>query len=156
MPKQISLETAYEQCKSLGNLIRKQEINLDTIKSMLFIAQEDIKTVSDLKNTNDRFNTLLKLTYNIIHTLAEAILLFDKIKSQNHQCIFAHLCVNHEELKLDWTFFEKIRTKRNGISYYGQGITKDEWKELSYECELCINTLITNLNEKLRNKSTTC
>ena len=38
-------------------------------------------------------------------------------------------------------FFEKIRTKRNGIQYYGTSVARDDWKEIEVQIFLYINTL---------------
>lgn len=140
MVKDLTIEESYDICLSEGNFIPQANIDNNKINSMLKIIEEDIQTIEELKKTN-RYNTLLKLTYDVLHTLAEIILLFDKIKSSNHKCLFTYICTKHKELEFDWNFFEKFRTKRNGIHYYGTTINKDEWKELLFGANLYINTL---------------
>lgn len=65
----------------------------------------------------------------------------EKIKSDNHQCLFAYLCHHHPELELNWDFLEKIRTKRNGINYYGMPISFKDWKEIELQLKLYIKKL---------------
>lgn len=87
--------------------------------------------------------------YDAFHSLAEIIGRFDKIKIANHQCLFAYLCKTHEELELNWDFFEKIRTKRNGIMYYGSPATYEDWKEIEVQIQVYIITLKNHINGKL-------
>lgn len=144
MPRNI--KETYLKCKINGTYIHQSEINIAKIKSMLNIAKEDIKSVEELKKTN-RFNTIYKLSYDILHTLTEALILFDKIKSKNHICLFAYFCTKHNEF--DWNFFEKIRTKRNGIHYYGSGVDKNDWDEVNAQIALYIKKLKDSISHKL-------
>ena len=141
MPKCITKEEAYSQCESEGMFLPQKEKDVGKIKSMLQIAEEDLKTIAELKQKSDRFNTAYKLSYDVLHTLTEAFLLFDRIKSANHQCLFAYLCINHPEFDFDWNFFEKVRIKRNGINYYGAGVGREEWKEICVQIEIYTSTL---------------
>jgi len=75
----------------------------------------------------------------------------DKVKSQNHQCLFSYLCAKHPELELDWGFFEKIRTKRNGVHYYGNPISKNDWKEIELQLGLYVNTILAALESRMKN-----
>ncbi|MBU1202125.1 MAG: hypothetical protein KJ583_06310 [Nanoarchaeota archaeon] len=149
MPKTLTLDEAYENCNSQGMFLPQQEVGIPRAKTMLLIAEEDLKTIQDIKEKKNRINTLYKLTYDVIHTLAEAFLLIDKVKSQNHQCLFAYLCYKHPELEFNWNFFETIRTKRNGIHYYGKGVIQDDWKEVSLQADIYIKLLIRKLKEQL-------
>lgn len=110
------------------------------LKAMLALAEEDLASISDLK-AKERWNTLSKLSYDVLHTLAEALVLNDKIKCANHQCLFAYLCVKHPELELDWNFFERLRTKRNGIQYYGESVNKVEYVANELQLKLYVKTL---------------
>lgn len=148
MPKSLTKEEAYQKCESGGMFLPQSEIDARKIKSMLQMVEEDLKTIDELKNKNDRFNTIYKLSYDVLHTLTEAVLMFDKVKSMNHQCLFAYLCCQHPELELDWDFFEKIRTKRNGIHYYGSSIERQDWKEINVQAMVYISTLRKVVMEK--------
>jgi len=72
------------------------------------------------------------------------------VKSFNHKCLFAYLCVKHPELELDWNFFEKIRTIRNGIHYYGIAISQKDWKEVELQMNLYIKLLKKAVEDKLK------
>lgn len=149
MPKSMTQEEAYQKCESGGAFLPQCEVDLRKIKSMLQIVEEDLKTIDELKSKQDRFNTVYKLSYDVLHTLTEAFSMFDKVKSANHQCLFAYLCCQHSELELDWNFFEKIRTRRNGIHYYGSSIDQKDWNEIKVQAMVYINTLKRVVMERL-------
>lgn len=148
MPKTLTLEQTYDKCMMEGALLPQDKADINKIKSMLTIIEEYIKVSEELKNKNS-YNVEYDTNYNIIHMLTEAILLFDKIKSSNHQCLFAALCIKHPELELDWNFFEKIRTKRNGMHYYGTAINKQDWNGIEIQTRLYIKTLHAALKKKI-------
>lgn len=149
MPKSLTLEEAYNQCKTNGMHLPQKDIDNAKIKTMLKIIEEDLATIQELKKKNDRWNTLYKLNYDVLHILVEAYLVFDRIKSVNHQCLFAYLCKNHTELELSWDFFEKVRTKRNGIHYYGTGVDRHDWKEVELQFSLYIGLLKKEIIKRL-------
>ncbi|MFT4303461.1 MAG: hypothetical protein ACMXYG_02775 [Candidatus Woesearchaeota archaeon] len=149
MPKHEAKEQVFLKCEADGMLLPQKEINLGRINTVLAIADEDLKTIEELKDKNDRANTVYKLAYDVIHSLAEALLLFDKIKSMNHKCLFAYLCVKYEDLELDFNFFEKIRTKRNGIHYYGSFTSINEWRSIELQVMLYIKTLQKEILKKI-------
>ena len=148
MPQFKTKEQAYKDCKADGFFIQTEIVDIEKIKSTLKIAEEDLEAAKDgIKNK--RWNPAYKLHYDVLHELVESLLLFDKIKSINHQCLFAHLCMKHPELELSWDFFEKVRTKRNGINYYGEPVTEKDWKEIEVQINLYINTIKKGIEKKL-------
>jgi len=128
--------------------IPQKTVEIARIKAMLLIAEEDMASIIDLK-VKERWNTLYKLNYDVLHTLAEAFILTDRIKCANHQCLFAYLCTKHLELDFDWNFFERLRTKRNGIHYYGETITKAEYRANDTQLTLYIKTMRDALKAKI-------
>lgn len=149
MPEFRTKEEAIERCKREGHFLPRAEVNLDKIKFVLKIAVEDLESAEDAKQKK-RWNCSYKMYYDALRELVEAFLSFDKIKSVNHQCLFAYLCVNHPELEFNWDFFEKIRTKRNGINYYATPVTKKDLIEIELQTKLYFNLLKKNIENKLR------
>jgi hypothetical protein len=88
--------------------------------------------------------------YEAIRNLIEALLLFDKMEADNHQCKSAYLCSKHPELDVDWQFLETIRLKRNAINYRGQLLKYDDWRKLKLQFDLHINLLKKKIEEKLK------
>ena len=141
------LEQKFLECQGGGCYLPQEEINFDKVKSMLAIADECINAINELKPKKGRFNILYKLSYDALHMLAEVLLIFNRVKSSNHKCLFAYLCYNYKGY--DWVFFERIRTKRNGMQYYGEGISYEDWKEISFQAEFYISELKKNIFRKL-------
>ncbi len=151
MLKYKTLEERYESCKQHGFFEKIEDINIEKVKTNLKIAEEDLASANDSVK-NKRWNSAYKLFYDVLHILVESYLCFDRMKSLNHQCLFAYLCIKHPELELNWEFFEKIRTKRNGINYYGQPVTSEDWKEAELQFNLYISTLKKEIKKKLESK----
>lgn len=131
-----------------GSFIRKEEMEEAKVKTNLKIVEEDFYT-ANLALENKRYNTAYKLHYDLLHSLVEALLCFDRVKSRNHQCLFAYLCHEHPDLELSWDFFEEIRTKRNGIHYYGTAVTSEDWKRVELQFKLYIKLIRKKIEEKL-------
>jgi hypothetical protein len=150
MPKYLTLDEAYHKCKKEGKYLLLNEVDIAVIKSMILIAEGCAKsaerTRKELKQDSIEWNSVYILYYNALHTLAEAMLRIDKLKIENHQCLFAFLCEKHPELEFSWDTLEKIRTKRNGIHYYGKPIQFDDWKET----EIQITSYIKKIKEEIQ------
>lgn len=153
MPEYITQKEAFLKCRKEGRFIVIEETDLKKIKSTLTIAEGDVEAANSIKKNlpklSNQWNSVYKLYYDALHELAESFLRFDKIKIDNHQCLFAYICEKHPELEFSWDFFEKIRTKRNGINYYGTPITFEDWKDSELQFNLYINTLKDEIKKKI-------
>lgn len=152
MPEYLTQNEAFAKCRKEGRFIVLEEIDLEKIKSTLIISEGDVESADLLKKNlskqSNKWNTIYKLYYDALHELAESFLRFDKVKVENHQCLFAYLCEKHSELDFSWDFFEKVRTKRNGINYYGSLVNYGDWKEV----ELQFTFYLKKLKEVVENK----
>ena len=149
MPKDITQEEAYDKCVADGNIIFNLEPETDRIKAMLKIAEEQLEAAKSLVQKK-LWNSTYKMYYEVLHLLVETFLLCDQVKSRNHLCLFAYLCQKYPQLEFDWNFFEKVRTKRNGITYYGNPVDGLDWKEAALQFQLYIDLLKRKIKEKLR------
>ena len=154
MPKYLTQNEAFMKCKKEGNFIVMEEIDTEKIKSTLNIADADVEAANSIKKNlpkqSNQWNSVYKLYYDALHELVESFLRFEKTKIENHQCLFAYLCEKHPELEFSWDFFEKVRTKRNGINYYGTPVNFDDWKEVELQFSLYIKRLKEEINKKLK------
>lgn len=95
MPKFLTQEEAFGKCKKLGDLIRIEDIDWAKIGSLLSIAETDFQAAEILKKNLDKnnkeWNSVYKLSYDALHELVECYLRIERIKSQNHQCLFVYL-----------------------------------------------------------------
>jgi hypothetical protein len=157
MVKAKTLIEAYDSCIASG-FVRDQEAEDSyKIKTLVELSKATLGGASTLKSKLDQKGTMWSVVYTLyydaIHKLADAIVLFDRKKISNHQCLFAYLCMKNQDLELDWNFFEMIRTKRNGVNYYGSLVTYSDFKEMEFQAQLYIKTLNSAIQEKL-NKQT--
>ena len=150
----MTQKEAFLKCKKEGKFIITEDIDLDKIKSTFNIAETDIESANFIKKNiskqNSQWNSVYKLYYDALHELAESFLRFEKIKIDNHQCLFSYLCEKHPELEFNWDFFEKVRTKRNGINYYGSPVNYNDWEEAELQFILYIKKLKEEINKKLK------
>lgn len=155
MPKYLTGEEAFLKCKREGLFILLEEINKDKIKSAVNIAEADVKSANSIKSSISKesiqWSSVFKLYYGALHGLTQSFLEFERVKIDNHQCLFAYLCEKHPELEFNWDFFEKVRTKRNGIHYYGTPVIFNDWKEVELQFNLYISKLKERINKKLSN-----
>mgnify|MGYP001576935145 CR=1 FL=1 len=154
MPKQKTSEEAYKECNSKGEFKDQEIVNKDKVKTMLGIAKANIEAAETIKKKLDskspQWCAVYTLYYDALRELVEALVAFDKKKIFNHQCLFAYLCEKYKELDLDWNFFEKIRTKRNGINYYGVPVGFNDFREIELQLKLYIKTLEKAIKEKIQ------
>ena len=154
MPKYLTQEEVYTKCKREGKIIFLENCDKEKIKCTLSIAEADVDSANLIKKNiskqSKQWSSVYKLYYDAIHELAESFLIFEKAKIDNHQCLFAYLCEKYPELELNWDFFEKVRTKRNGINYYGTAVTMDDWKEVELQFTLYIEKLKENISLQLK------
>ncbi len=156
MPEYLNQKEAFLKCKKDGMFIITEEVDEEKIKATLIIAESDVESANILKKNlpkqSNQWNSVYKLYYDALHELVESFLRFEKIKVDNHQCLFAYLCEKHHELEFSWDFFEKVRTKRNGINYYGTPVGFDDWREAEFQFNLYIRKLKEEIKKKIKIK----
>jgi hypothetical protein len=155
MPEYLTLKEAFLKCRTEGKYKVKARVEIEEIKATVKIAEADVESAEFLKSSlaknSNQWSTVYKLYYDAIHELTESFLRFEKIKSDNHQCLFAYLCEKYPELEFNWDFFELIRTKRNGLHYYGQPTSYEDWKKVELQFSIYIKTLKEEIRKKLDN-----
>ena len=153
MPKYLTQDEAFTKCRKEGKFIVTEDVDKDKIKSTIMIADADVESANTIKKNipkqSNQWNSVYKLYYDALHELTESFLRLEKTKIDNHQCLFAYLCEKHPELEFNWEFFEKVRTNRNGINYYGTPITFGDWKEVELQFNIYIKRLKEKINESL-------
>lgn len=157
MNHEKNCDEVYGDCCKDGFFLPQKEVDIRKIRSIINLANADLDFVRSLTKTTSKessgWNLIYKIHYDCLRQLTDALVLFDKVKSSNHQCVFAYLCTNHQDLELDWNFFEKVRTKRNRMQYYGTPANYNDWKEIEMQMNLYINTLKKELEKKLKDNN---
>jgi len=147
------LERTYDLCLSTGKL-KEKIVDMELIKSLKIVAEKGLEFIKskskDIPKDSMDWTFVFRDHYESLRGLIEAYLLFDGIEADNHQCKNAYLCVKYPGLELDWEFLETIRLKRNAINYRGQLLNYEDWKDFKLRFELHINTLIKEIEKKLK------
>ena len=155
MSKPKLLTEMYDSCLADGRIKDCQDVDQQKIRSLLENVSTNIESAEilarNLAKDAKGWMNVYTLYYEALRICAEALLFLGNVKSDNHQCLFAALCIKCAALELDWDFFERIRTKRNGINYYGQQITLKDWKSIEVQMKLYISTLKEEIEEKIKN-----
>ncbi len=154
MLKDRSLAGIFKGCTTEGAFSPLAKIDTDQVRAMLDVALVDFETVKDWSKKapkeSGQWNAVYKLAYDVLHTLSEALLVFDRVKARTHECVFAYLCEKHPELEFGWDFFEKVRTVRNRSIYYGEPASYQHWKGIEIQIILYIKTLKIAIEQKLK------
>lgn len=153
MRKERTISNVYLACQEEGSFRQLERVDIDQMRDLLKVALLDFSAAQEWSaktpQQSGQWNALYKLFYDVLHALSEAFVAFDALKIKTHECLFTYLCEKHPELELDWNFFERVRTKRNGTQYYGQPATYRDWKEIEVQMLLYIKTLKKAIEEKL-------
>jgi len=154
MSKYLAQPEAFLRCKKEGKFLIIEGIDQEKVKATLKIAEGDLEAANLIKKSipkeSNLWNSVYKLYYDALHELTESYLRFERVKIDNHQCLFAYLCEKHPELEMSWDFFEKVRTRRNGINYYGLPVNALDWKEVELQFNLYIKKLKEEINKMIR------
>ncbi|HLC65868.1 MAG TPA: hypothetical protein VJI46_07140 [Candidatus Nanoarchaeia archaeon] len=147
------LNSAYDSCVAVGFIQFRKDIDIELAKSLHKSALDSIEILRDIEGMLEKkkfnFSFLYTSRYDILRKLLDALLIFDKVKSSNHQCINAYICVKHQEWELDWNTLETMRLLRNGICYEGKHISLDVWKSQKLKFEIYIKTLLRIIEDKI-------
>lgn len=150
------LDRTYDVCLANGMFKEKNTVDIELIKSLKEMAEKGLEFIKkkskDIKKDSSEWTFVFRDYYESLRALIEAILLFDRIEADSHQCKNAYICAKHSGLELDWEFLEIARLKRNAINYKGQLLIYDDWNRLSIQFELHISALSKELDKKLGNK----
>jgi hypothetical protein len=154
MRKLKSLEEVYDVCAADGFFNEDHNLNSQKVKDLIENADTSIASANLIIKAIDKrdkcwMNVYIDY-YEALRMCAEAFLHINHMKISNHQCLFAYLCVKFPELDLDWNFFEKVRIKRNGASYYGEKINYEDWKAAELQIKLYISTLKKEIDKRLK------
>jgi hypothetical protein len=156
MPKHKTLDEVYNSCLADGLIQDILSVETQKVRDILENAQiykEGAEDRAKRLNRQDKMWMLVYVDYyESVRLLAEALAHLSKRKITNHQCLFAFIISNYADLELDFNFFEKIRTKRNGVNYYGQKLTYDDWKQVEVQMSLYLITLQKQIEKQLRSK----
>ncbi|MDI6736952.1 MAG: hypothetical protein QME12_00355 [Nanoarchaeota archaeon] len=140
-----NLDNAYKLCEISGKFRVMNAIDIELVRSKKMVSELGLDFIREkskgISKESPDWTFVFRDYYESLRGMMEAYLLFDRIVSDNHQCMNAYICIKHPELGLDWEFLETARLKRNYINYRGQLVTYDDWKGLKLKFELHISAM---------------
>ncbi len=145
VPKPRTLEEVHEGCIA-DDLIR-DILEVEPQKARDLLENGDIyqegaaERAKRLSKPDRKWMLVFVDWYEALRLYAEALAHLDKKKITNHQCLFTHLCTAYPDLELSWDFFERVRTMRNGVNYYGQKITYEQWRAVELQMALYVKAV---------------
>ena len=84
MLKDRTLPGVFKGCTNEGSFSPLAKIDTDQVRAMFDVALIDFETVKDWSKKaakeSGQWNAIYKLAYDVLHTLSEAFLVFDKMK----------------------------------------------------------------------------
>lgn len=153
MRKPKTLEETYQSCTADGYINEIREVNYDKIKSLMQNAETGVRTanivIKAIREQDKEWMNVFLNHYDALRIYAEALLQFDKLDIPNHECLFASICIKHTKLELDWSFLNNVRRKRNGVNYYGEHVSYDDWKAVEHQFKLYASVLKKGIEKRL-------
>ncbi len=153
MTKIKGLGEVYDSCVADGFLYNMKEADSEKAKTLLENAEQDIDTLKytiPIMEKKKNFSMMWSSRYEIVRQLIDGILLMERIRSDNHQCLFAYICIKHKEWDIGWETIETMRLLRNRVHYDGRPVTEEAWKEYKLKFEIYTQTFMKLLKEKLK------
>ncbi len=148
------LSIIYNKCTADGFIKFKEEVDIELIKSLVDSANRATTRIKKDKDSYEKetkdYTFIFRDNYEILRTLIDALLFFDKVKADNHQCSNAYLCTKHSELEFDWDILESMRILRNGINYEGKIVDVEKWNKFKLQFDVYTNTLKREIEKKLK------
>ena len=144
------LGKTYRLCKKTGS-IREKHTDIGLIRSLNNVARNGLRFIErisrDIPKDSDEWTFVFREYYESLRGLIEAVMLFDGLKAENHQCKNAYVCSRYAELGLKWEFLEEVRLKRNAINYRGYSMKYSDWEYFMPGFQLHISLLCTKIDD---------
>ncbi|MDP3699235.1 MAG: hypothetical protein Q8R47_06660 [Nanoarchaeota archaeon] len=149
MPKERTAKQVYEQFSTEG-LYEEAYLDKDEVKKVLTMVMEDYQFGKSLRRIKDpSWRVIFNIHYDVFRELCDQLMRFERQKTSNHQGLFAFIVLHFEDLELDWSFLENIRTIRNKNKYQGLDISTVMWHNVELQFDLYISALKKEIERKL-------
>jgi len=127
------------------SFIRKVEVDLERVKSILELANKRYVRLKKEKFSKEDSYFLIEGYYEVIKELLVAYLLKNGLRSQNHQCLISYLNKMHPELENEVNLISQMSFFRNRLGYYGEKIPNEFYETKKGEIEKLIEALFNLL-----------
>ncbi|MEK6809176.1 MAG: hypothetical protein AABY40_00725 [Nanoarchaeota archaeon] len=149
MPKERTAKQVYEQLSTEG-LYEETHLDKEEVKKVLTMVMEDHQFGKSLCKLKDpSWRVIFNIHYDVFRELCDQLMRFERQKTSNHQGLFAFIVLYFEDLELDWSFLENIRTIRNKNKYQGLDISKLMWQNVELRFDLYISALRKEIERRI-------
>jgi len=136
----------WDECKK--DFIRKVEIDLERIESLIKRANQRLKRAESTKISLDNVSFVVEDYYEIIKELLVAYLLKEGLRAKNHQCLISYFYKNNPNYEREAFLISQMSFFRNRLDYYGEDIPFEFYTENKEEFKKIINLLLKLIGRK--------
>ncbi len=127
-------------------IVKDVKPDTNMIKSLTKSSGNKLKSESELIMSSITAASKLSLAYDSLRELLEALALKNGYKIYNHECYTAFLKEISEQSAMG-DEFDKIRTVRNSVNYYGKEISPEEAESIIEKIK-SLRGVVSNMLEK--------
>lgn len=104
------------------NFIRKIEIDLERVESIIDKAKKRLKRCKDTEVNEEMISFIVEDYYDVIKELLIAYLLKNGLRSKNHQCLISYFFKQNQDMENECILIQQMSFFRNRLNYYGEEI----------------------------------
>ncbi|MBI2666731.1 hypothetical protein HYX13_03910, partial [Candidatus Woesearchaeota archaeon] len=119
--------------------VRKGEKDIQKAKALLKMSERNYKTITAIPSTSESAPTIFSILYESLREIIEAMCLSEGYGVYSHEAFTFYLQEKKEERIA--AIFDRYRKLRNGIHYYGKGVSIEVAEEAKIQVKKIIEEL---------------
>ncbi|MCK4670401.1 MAG: hypothetical protein KAT43_04305 [Nanoarchaeota archaeon] len=139
----------FDHCIKENELIETGIIDKSMAKELLALAEHKEQFWKEINKADKYPSMYIEGYYEIIKELCTTILTLDGWKALNHECLFAYIRNNKQDLELDFDYLLELKDTRNAIDYRGVRVSAELWKKNKLKIEIITKTLKDYIKKQL-------
>jgi len=129
----------WNYCKR--NFIRKTEVDISKINSLLNTSALRLKDIKSRKITIENVSFIIEGYYEAIKELLTALMLSYGLRSRNHQCLISFFYIKFPKYEAESHIISQLSFLRNRLNYYGELIDLSFYNKNKKEIENIIKLI---------------
>jgi uncharacterized protein (UPF0332 family) len=127
------------------NFIRKVEIDLERVESIIDKAKKRLKRCKMTKINNEMISFIVEDYYDVIKEFLIAYLLKNGLRSKNHQCLISYFLKQNPDLEKECILIQQMSFFRNRLNYYGEEIPMKFYLKNKKNFDILIKLILEKL-----------
>jgi len=111
------------------------------MKSLMEMSRRNLRVIKQLEQDNDTTPIIVMLYYEAIKSILIALLLKNKLKSDNHECLITFFEHNYPKYVYETQILRELKNIRNAINYQGKAVRPSYLKRNELELKHIIEVL---------------